>query len=114
MAVRRGKKKAPGLTFRRFFTKPGVSPYCRSPQKTGSATNIVHIVDALAGVVRPLFQYRFLVLVHSPGREKKIRLRRRTPGGKIAPCIFFARRRKTSEVVENRCARTSPRGATTV
>ena len=26
-ATTNNKKKAPGLTFRRFFTKPGVSPY---------------------------------------------------------------------------------------
>src|SRR5207302_10074741 len=41
------KKKAPGLTFRRFFTKPGVSPYDelewekRTAQITDSQGNVI-------------------------------------------------------------------------
>src|SRR5579884_1981623 len=41
------KKKAPGLSFRRFFTKPGVSPYSeiewdlRTAQTTDAQGNVI-------------------------------------------------------------------------
>ena len=41
------KKKAPGLTFRRFFTKPGVSPYSEVEWELRDA----QITDSQAGVI---------------------------------------------------------------
>ncbi len=41
------KKKAPGLAFRRFFTKPGVSPYSEVEWELRTA----QITDAQGGVI---------------------------------------------------------------
>src|ERR1017187_2685793 len=41
------KKKAPGLTFRRFFTKPGVSPYSEVEWELRTA----QITDSQGGMI---------------------------------------------------------------
>ena len=41
------KKKAPGLTFRRLFTKPGVSPYDDVEWELRTA----HITDSQGGII---------------------------------------------------------------
>src|SRR5512133_4082492 len=46
-AQTQAKKKAPGLTFRRFFTKPGVSPYDEVEWELRTA----QITDAQGGII---------------------------------------------------------------